>query len=51
MAIDVYIAPEVTIGKGTVVGARGSVFKDLPSNKICVGSPAVTIKDRISERT
>lgn len=51
LATDVYIAPGVTIGKGTVVGARSSVFKDLPSNKVCIGSPAVIIKDRISENT
>ena len=46
---DVYVAPGVTIGRGTVVGARSSVFKDLPAAKVCVGSPAVVIKDRISE--
>lgn len=44
---DVYIAPGVTIGKGCVVGARSSVFKDLPPNKICVGTPAKPIKDRL----
>ncbi len=46
---DVYVAPGVTIGKGTVVGARSSVFHDLPSAKVCVGSPAKIIKDRIVE--
>ena len=49
LATDVYVAPGVTIGAGTVVGARSSVFKDLPANKICVGSPAIAIKDRINE--
>jgi len=49
LATDVYIAPGVTIGKGTVVGARSSVFKDLPSGKICVGSPAVVIKSRLEK--
>jgi putative colanic acid biosynthesis acetyltransferase WcaF len=43
---DVYIAPGVTIGKGSVVGARSSVLKDIPSGKICFGSPAKVIKDR-----
>jgi putative colanic acid biosynthesis acetyltransferase WcaF len=43
---DVYIAPGVTIGKGTVVGARSSVYKDLPENKICMGSPAKIIRAR-----
>ena len=50
LATDVYVAPGITIGRGTVVGARSSVFKDLPSGKVCVGSPAVVIKDRIIER-
>ena len=43
---DVYIAPGVTIGKGTIVSARSSVLKDLPAGKICVGTPAKPIKDR-----
>ena len=47
LATDVYVAPGVTIGKGTVVGARSSVFKDLPSGKVCIGSPAKVLKDRI----
>lgn len=50
LATDVYVAPNVTIGKGTVVGARSSVFKNLPSGKICIGSPAVVIKERINEK-
>jgi putative colanic acid biosynthesis acetyltransferase WcaF len=50
IATDVYIAPGVTIGERTVVGARSSVFNSLPSGKICVGSPAKAIKDRIGEK-
>jgi putative colanic acid biosynthesis acetyltransferase WcaF len=46
LATDVYVAPGVVIGRGTVVGARSSVFKNLPSGKICLGSPAKIIKDR-----
>lgn len=46
LATDVYVAPGVTIDKGTVVGARSSVYSDLPSNKVCVGNPAKPIKDR-----
>lgn len=46
LATDVYVSPGVTIGKATVVGARSSVFKDLPAGKICLGSPAKVIKDR-----
>ena len=47
LATDVYVGPGVTIGKGTVVGARSSVFKSLPANKICMGSPAKIVKERI----
>jgi len=47
LATDVYVAPGVTVGKGTVVGARSSVFKDLPAGKVCMGSPARAIRDRI----
>ncbi len=47
LATDVYVAPGVTIGRGTVVGARSSVFKSLPGGKICTGSPAKVIRDRV----
>lgn len=47
LATDVYVAPGVTIGRGTVVGARSSVFKDLPAGMVCVGSPAKPIKERL----
>ncbi|WP_318311075.1 putative colanic acid biosynthesis acetyltransferase [Flagellimonas crocea] len=47
LATDVYIAPGVTIGKATIVGARSSVFKSLPEKTICYGSPAKPIKNRI----
>jgi putative colanic acid biosynthesis acetyltransferase WcaF len=47
LATDVYVAPSVQIGDGTVVGARSSVFKDLPANKVCMGTPAKPTKDRI----
>ena len=46
LATDVFIAPGITIGKATVVGARSSVYKDLPGNKICIGNPAQIIKNR-----
>jgi putative colanic acid biosynthesis acetyltransferase WcaF len=47
LATDVYVGPGVNIGENTVVGARSSVFKDLPANKICVGTPAQVIKARV----
>jgi putative colanic acid biosynthesis acetyltransferase WcaF len=45
---DVYIAPGVNIGQGTIVGARSSVFKDLPEGMICIGTPAIAIKNRLT---
>ena len=44
---DVYVAPGVTIGKGSIIAARSSVLKSMPGGKICVGTPAIVIKDRI----
>ena len=49
LATDVYVAPGVTIGRGTVVGARSSVFKSLPAGMVCVDSPAKVIKERIED--
>ena len=46
VAADVFVAPGVTIGARTVVGARSSVFSDLPPNKICFGTPAKVVRDR-----
>jgi putative colanic acid biosynthesis acetyltransferase WcaF len=46
LATDVFVAPGVIIEKGTIVGARSSVFKSLPENKICIGNPAKPIKER-----
>ena len=46
LAKDVFVAPGVTIGRGTVVGARSSVFNDLPSNKVCLGTPAKVLRNR-----
>lgn len=40
VATDVFVAPGVRIGNGAVVGARSSVFSDVPPGQIYVGSPA-----------
>ncbi|MBD5754360.1 colanic acid biosynthesis acetyltransferase WcaF, partial [Citrobacter freundii] len=50
-ATDVFVAPGVTIGDGTVVGARSSVFKSLPANVICRGNPAVVTRERVEKVT
>ncbi|MHC5005045.1 MAG: LbetaH domain-containing protein [Planctomycetota bacterium] len=47
IAADVFVAPGVTIGDGTVVGARSSVFRDLPEWTVAVGSPARPVRARV----
>ena len=47
IATDVYVAPGVTIGSGNVIGARSSVFRDLPDGMVCVGSPCRPLKARV----
>jgi putative colanic acid biosynthesis acetyltransferase WcaF len=40
VATDVFVGPGVRIGNGAVVGARSSVFSDVPPGVIVVGTPA-----------
>ncbi len=47
VATDCFVAPGVTIGANTVVGARSSVFRDLPAAMVCVGSPCKPLKPRV----
>lgn len=47
IAADAFIGMGVTIGKNSVVGARSSVFKDVPPNVIVGGNPAKFIKNRL----
>lgn len=39
VATDCFVAPGVTIGANTVIGARSSVFADMPDGQVCFGSP------------
>jgi putative colanic acid biosynthesis acetyltransferase WcaF len=39
VATDCFIAPGVTIGTNSVIGARSSVFKDIPENLVAWGTP------------
>ena len=43
---DVYVGPGVTIGEGAVIAARSSVFGDIPSWVIAMGTPAKAVKKR-----
>ena len=47
LAADVFVSPGVTVGRGTVVGARSSVFTNLPDMMICTGSPARPVRARL----
>jgi len=49
IATDVFVAPGITIGKGTVIAARSSVYKNMPEGKICVGSPAKVVRNRLDD--
>lgn len=46
IAADAFVGPGVTVGDRTVVGARSSVFGDLPPDVVAVGNPAKPIKQR-----
>jgi len=48
LATDVFVAPGVTVERGALVGARSSVFEDMPEGMICLGSPAKPVKPRKS---
>lgn len=49
IATDVYVAPGVSIGSGNVIGARSSVFSDLPDGMVCLGSPCRPVKARAAK--
>lgn len=49
IATDVFIAPGIEVGKGAVIGARSSVFNNIPAGTICFGTPAKPIKQRHME--
>ena len=52
IAADVFVGPGVTIGNGTVVGARSSVFSNLPEWIIATGTPAKEVsKRKLNERS
>lgn len=51
LAADVFVAPGVTIGEGAVIGARSSVFKDMPAGMVCFGYPCVPVKPRVMAKS
>ncbi|MEB3341240.1 hormogonium polysaccharide biosynthesis acetyltransferase HpsU [Okeania sp.] len=46
VAADCFVAPGVNIGANAVIGARSSVFKDMPPGQVCLGSPCKPLYPR-----
>jgi putative colanic acid biosynthesis acetyltransferase WcaF len=46
VATDVFLAPGVTVGHGAIIGARSSVFADVPAGMIALGTPAKVVGSR-----
>lgn len=46
VAADVFVGPGVHIDVGAVIGARSAVFKNMPRGMVCMGTPAVPVKQR-----
>jgi putative colanic acid biosynthesis acetyltransferase WcaF len=49
IAADVFVAPGVAIGDNAVIGARSSVFHDMPAGMVCYGHPCKVIKKRTDQ--
>ncbi|HEY0009140.1 MAG TPA: WcaF family extracellular polysaccharide biosynthesis acetyltransferase [Tepidisphaeraceae bacterium] len=47
VAADCFIGPGVILGNRCVIGARSSVFKDIPDDVIAAGHPANILKPRV----
>ena len=45
---DVAVYKGVTIGEGSIVGARSTVLKDIPANVAAAGTPARVIREGVS---
>jgi len=46
IAADSFVGPNVTIGNNSVLAARSSAFGNLPADSVCVGEPAMPVKQR-----
>ena len=46
IAAEAFIHPGITVGEGTVIGARAVVTKDMPAWMVCAGHPCQAIKRR-----
>lgn len=50
LATGAWVLKDVTIGAGSVIGAKAVVTKDVPSNSLAVGIPAKVIRSNIGWR-
>jgi len=46
IAADAFVGPDVTVGEGAILGARGVAMHDLDPWTIYAGNPAISIKSR-----
>ncbi|MCA9288655.1 MAG: hypothetical protein KDA05_08725 [Phycisphaerales bacterium] len=46
IAADAFVGPGVTVGEGSILGARGCAFKDLEAWSIYGGNPARKLRER-----
>ena len=46
LAADSFVGPNVTVGEGAILGARGVAMRDLDARSIYSGNPATIIKKR-----
>jgi putative colanic acid biosynthesis acetyltransferase WcaF len=51
VAAEAFLHPGVTLGVGSVIGARSVVTKDMPAWMVCAGFPCKPIKARVMEYT
>lgn len=51
VAAEAFIHPGITIGIGSVIGARSVVTKDMPEWMVCAGHPCKPIKERLLEKS
>lgn len=47
VAAEAFVHPGVTIGEGSVIGARSVVTRDMPEWMVCSGNPCIPIKKRV----
>jgi len=46
LAADSFVGPNVTVGQGAILGARGVAMHDLDPNMMYAGNPAILLKSR-----